>query len=110
MKIRRTEYFINTYLLHDDGIFPNNSSLPVIHYKAIFTIPAFFPARSIKKHFTLHGWTNCWSATVFDFHHYHSQTHEVLAAFNGRAEILLGGDNGTTIWLEAGDVLVIPAG
>lgn len=110
MRIRRTEYFVNSYLLHDDGIFPNNSSLPVLHYKCILSLPALFPARALRKHFAQHGWTNSWKNSVHEFHHYHSNTHEVLGAYKGRAELLLGGDAGTTVWLEAGDVLVIPAG
>lgn len=110
MRIRRTEYFVNSYLLHDDGMFPNNSALPVIHYKSIFRLPTFFAARALRKHFALHGWTNSWKNTVHDFHHYHSTTHEVLGVYEGGAELLVGGDRGTTLWLEEGDVLVIPAG
>ena len=110
MKIRRTEYFVNSYLLHDDGIFPNNSALPVLHYKNVFAIPTFFAARRMKRHFAAHGWTNSWKSTVYDFHHYHSTTHEVLGAYSGKAELLIGGDDGSIIVLEAGDVLVIPAG
>lgn len=101
---------MNSFLLHDDGIFPNNSSLPVIHYKQVFAIPSFWAARAIKKHFAAHGWTNSWTNSVYDFHHYHSTTHEVLGAYSGRAEIMLGGNSGTRIWFESGDVLVIPAG
>lgn len=110
MKIRRTAYFVNSYLLHDDGIFPNNSALPVIHYKNIFTIPFLFPSRAIKKHFACNGWGNAWKNSVFDFHHYHSTTHEVLGAYKGHAEIQLGGDQGPIIIFEVGDVIVIPAG
>lgn len=110
MKIRRTEYFVNSFLLHDDGTFPNNPNLPVIHYKHIFSVPRFFAARAIRKHFAMHGWINCWTNSVYDFHHYHSMTHEALGAYKGSAELLLGGDGGARIMFEAGDVLVIPAG
>ncbi|HTF03342.1 MAG TPA: cupin domain-containing protein [Bacteroidia bacterium] len=110
MKIRRTEYFVNSYFRHDDGIFPNNSSLPVLHYKSIVRVPAFFAARSFRKHFAANGWTNSWKGTIYDYHHYHSVTHEVLGCYSGSGEIRIGGEEGPVIIFEAGDVLVIPAG
>lgn len=110
MKLRRTEYIVNSFLLHDDGVFPNNSSLPVIHYKKVFSIPSFFAARAIKKHFAAHGWTNSWKGTIHHVNHYYSTTHLVLGAYRGRAELMLGGDKGIRIWFEEGDVLTIPAG
>src|ERR1044072_1043614 len=110
MKLKRTRYHIDSYILHDDGVFPNNALLPVLHYKFIIDLPALFAGTRIKNHFAQNGWTNSWSGPIYDFHHYHSHTHEVLGAYKGQAEILLGGDNGTGILFEAGDVLVIPAG
>jgi uncharacterized protein YjlB len=110
MQICRTTYHINTYILHDDGKFPNNPSLPVVHYKALLKIPKWFAARKIKNHFALNGWTNSWKGSMYDFHHYHSSTHEVLAVYSGSAFIVLGGNNGRRVQLESGDVIVIPAG
>lgn len=110
MKICRTTYHINTYILHDDGKFPNNPSLPVVHYKALLKIPTWFAARKIRNHFADNGWRNSWKGDVFDYQHYHSSTHEVLAAYSGSAFLMLGGENGRRIQLETGDVLVLPAG
>lgn len=98
------------YLIHDDGKFPNNSALPVIHYKALLKIPRWFAARKVKSHFAVNGWINSWKGTIFDFHHYHSTTHEVLAAYSGSAFLMLGGEGGRRIQFGTGDVLVIPAG
>ena len=49
-------------------------------------------------------------AGVFDFHHFHSTSHEALAVVAGRATIELGGPQGQAFEVAAGDVLVLPAG
>jgi uncharacterized protein YjlB len=49
-------------------------------------------------------------AGVFDFHHFHSTSHEALAVVGGRATIELGGPQGEAFEVAAGDVLVLPAG
>lgn len=110
MKICRTTYQIHTYILNDDGKYPNNASLPVVHYKSLLKMPSWFAARKIKKHFEANGWSNSWKGTIFDFQHYHSTTHEVLAVYSGSAFLLIGGDSGTIIHFETGDILIIPAG
>lgn len=110
MKICRTTYHINTYVLHDDGKYPNNALLPVIHYKALLKIPRWFASRQIKNHFAENGWNNSWKGDIYDFQHYHSTTHEVLAVYSGSAVLLVGGENGRQIQFEVGDVLIIPAG
>jgi uncharacterized protein YjlB len=47
---------------------------------------------------------------VFDFHHFHSTSHEALAVVSGHATIELGGPTGEAFEVAAGDVLVLPAG
>ncbi len=47
---------------------------------------------------------------MFDFHHYHSNTHEVLGVASGAAVVLFGGDTGVEAKVEAGDVILIPVG
>ena len=49
---------------------------------------------------------------MFPFSHYHSNTHEALAIFQGEALLQFGGDAQSSVQeqVAAGDVLVIPAG
>jgi uncharacterized protein YjlB len=47
---------------------------------------------------------------VYDFAHYHSTAHEVLGVYRGRASLRLGDSAGATLVVEAGDMLVLPAG
>jgi uncharacterized protein YjlB len=60
--------------------------------------------------FAEHGWGGSWVDGVFDFHHFHSTSHEALAVVAGRATLELGGPQGEAFEVEAGDVLVLPAG
>jgi uncharacterized protein YjlB len=100
---------ITQIVLQDDGVFPN-SCLPVLLYKAALDIPLLFPATNVKHLFEKNGWSNSWDAGIFEYHHYHSITHEVLGIYSGKTSVQLGGENGPVISIEKGDVLVIPAG
>lgn len=90
----------------DDGSIPNNPNLPVLLYEGTFKENP----SAIEKTFNEHGWTNSWQGGVFDYHHYHSNTHEVLGVRSGSATIRLGGEQGETVTVKEGDVAVLPAG
>ncbi|HYG49942.1 MAG TPA: cupin domain-containing protein [Flavobacteriales bacterium] len=104
------KYHAEHYLIKDNGVFPNNKNLPVILYKSVFDLPFFRPGHFIKKTFASHNWTNSWKNSMYDYHHYHSVTHEVLGVYKGETQVQLGGENGIRLLLEEGDVLIIPAG
>lgn len=106
MKTIPTKYF-----LKDDGVFPNNI-LPVVLYRKALTIPMseFLLYMYLKLIFYENGWTRNWRGGIFNFNHYHSNAHEVLGVCSGKTSLLLGGEDGTEINIEKGDVLVIPAG
>jgi uncharacterized protein YjlB len=92
----------------DDGKIPNNK-LPLLIYKNV--IPADdLHADGLKKLFNKNHWSNDWDNGIYDYHHYHSITHEVLGVYRGKAVLQMGGEQGEKIQVEAGDVLIIPAG
>jgi uncharacterized protein YjlB len=87
----------------DDGPIPNHPRFPVLVYRGVDVGDA-------EALFAAHGWGGAWRDGVFDFHHFHSTAHEVLACVAGRATLALGGEAGEAFDVEAGDVLVLPAG
>lgn len=96
---------LTTYFFEDDGSIPNNPYFPVLLYRE-----AFKDTHTIQSTFESNNWGNSWVNGVFDYHHYHSVTHEVLGVKSGQATVQLGGATGDLVSISAGDVLVLPAG
>ena len=92
----------------DDGNIPN-SNLPLLIYKNVFSEEKA-DADVIIAHFETHNWRNSWVNGVYDYHHFHSTSHEVLGIAKGHAVILFGGDNGQEVAVEKGVAIAIPAG
>jgi len=80
---------------------PNHPRFPVLIYHEVEDAPELFAQ---------HGWGGSWVNGVFDFHHFHSTSHEALAVVAGGATLELGGPQGESFDLGPGDVLVLPAG
>jgi uncharacterized protein YjlB len=87
---------------------PNHPSFPVLIYRGVDAAAAGPDAA--RESFAEHGWRGSWVDGVFDFHHFHSTSHEVLAVVAGAATLELGGPQGESFDVAAGDVLVLPAG
>jgi len=87
---------------------PNHPRFPVLLYRGVDAAAA--GPGAARALFAGHGWGGSWVAGVFDFHHFHSTSHEALAVVAGRATIELGGPQGRAYDVAAGDVLVLPAG
>jgi uncharacterized protein YjlB len=100
---------ILTFVLRDDGTFPN-SRLPVLIYDGVFTQSEHDLASLIEEAFDRNDWTGSWRDGIYSYHHYHSTAHEVLGVYRGHADVQLGGPNGITHRIHAGDVLILPAG
>ena len=99
---------VETFLLLDDGTFPN-SRLPLIIFRSALKVTGTDAEETFKKLFAHHDWRNNWSANVYTFYHYHSTTHEVLGVATGEASLQFGGENGVGERVAAGDVIIIPA-
>ncbi len=94
-----------THVFAGDGMFPN-SPLPVLIFRA--ALPA--DAAAMEDHFAQNGWRDGWRDGIFEYHHFHSDAHEVLGVARGEVRVMLGGPQGEEYTLQAGDVVVIPAG
>jgi uncharacterized protein YjlB len=99
-----------TYFLEADAEVPNNTRLPLLVYPAAVELSPHDPASVFEQRFVLNGWVGCWRNGIFPFHHFHSTAHEVLGIYSGSAVARLGGENGVTVTLNPGDVVIIPAG
>ena len=97
------------YYFKDDGSIPNNK-YPLLIYNSVFSQTGESAAKMLEDKFAALSWTNSWRWGVYPFHHYHSNTHEVLGVFIGNALLHMGGEQGEKIEVKAGDVIVIPAG
>jgi uncharacterized protein YjlB len=87
---------------------PNHPRFPVLVYRGVDA--AHEGPDAARELFAGHGWRGSWVDGVFDFHHFHSTSHEVLAVVAGAATLELGGPQGEAFEVAAGDVLVLPAG
>lgn len=95
----------------DDGETPNNPALPLLIYRRAFDVAAARdPATPFEEAFAAHGWGRSWRDGIHDFLHFHTRAHEVLGIARGRARVQFGGAQGPELDVEAGDVVVLPAG
>ncbi|WJH27224.1 cupin domain-containing protein [Paenibacillus sp. CC-CFT742] len=97
---------IETFYFQDDGVIPNNPNLPVLLYKGVWAKdPSGAESLLNSNH-----WGNSWINGVFDYHHFHSNAHEALAVVSGFVQLILGGEQGQRVYLQTGDIVVLPAG
>ena len=99
---------ITSYLLAPDGEIPNHPQYPLLLYGGAFSTDA--GSGPIQERFASNDWNNSWINGVFSYHHFHTTAHEVLGCFRGAATVQFGGESGPEVAVEAGSVVVIPAG
>ncbi len=97
-------------LIQEDRHFPNNPLLPLLVYQNALILPKENAATVIEEIFKENKWTSSWRNGIYDYHHYHSTSHEVLGIYRGQATVQLGGPHGMEIEIQKGDVIILPAG
>lgn len=98
-----------SFTFEDDGGIPNNQELPLLVYPGALS-EGHRSAGGCRSLFAMNGWTGNWVDGVYGYHHYHSTAHEVLGVVSGNARVQFGGPGGEVLEVEAGDVVVLPAG
>jgi len=106
----KSDIDVVSHLLAADSDIPNNTRLPLLVYPGAVQLDVDDPASVFERLFAANDWVGCWRNGIFPFHHYHSTAHEVLGVYSGSAIAQLGGENGVSLTLNAGDVIIIPAG
>jgi uncharacterized protein YjlB len=94
-----------TFVVQDDGVFPNNRWPLLLYVGAVPADPA-----AIESLFVGNDWPGAWRNRVYPYHQYHSGAQEALGVYSGSATIQFGGPGGVVEKVRAGDVVVIPAG
>jgi uncharacterized protein YjlB len=80
---------------------------PLLVYPQITTDPQ---AELFEALFARNRWPAAWRNGVFPFHHFHSNSHEVLGVYEGEVTVQFGGDGGVALTAKPGDVVILPAG
>jgi|ERR1051325_2133763 uncharacterized protein YjlB len=96
--------------LKDAGSIPNNPKCPLLVYPGALRLPSKDAAGAVESILRGNDWGGLWRDGIYPFHHYHSNSHEVLVVYRGSATVQFGGDPGVTLQVKMGDVVLIPAG
>lgn len=108
MDIRKPKQVIQEMIL-PQGHFPGNLRYPLLIYKQVFSAINESP-ETIQSVLKQNNWIHSWVDSIYDFHHYHSNTHEVLGILSGNCQVQFGGEQGPIYTVNQGDVVILPAG
>ncbi len=97
------------YLIGSNSSFSNNNQLPLVFYTQVLSIQEG-DAETLEDLFRYNGWTGCHRNSISGKHHYHSQAHEAMGAYQGYARVQFGGPSGLIKEIHPGDVIIIPSG
>ena len=87
---------------------PNNPDHPAVIARNV--LGGAHDDRAVRGLMEHNGWGHTWSSVVFDYHHFHPDAFEALAVARGSATLVLGGPQGQTVEVQAGDVMILPPG
>lgn len=93
-----------------NGGTPNNDRHPAIVARGAIRPSRDDPGGSVRRLFEANGWRGTWTWQVFRYHHFHPDAFEVLGVATGSAVLVIGGEAGRRLEVEAGDVLLLPPG
>ena len=110
MALLRSARDLHSFVLKDDGTYPNNGQLPLLVYQGALSLPEHGAPALIEELFQANRWAGSWHNGVYGFHHYHSTAHEVLGVYASSATVQFGGEQGVVLSMNQGDVVIIPAG
>ncbi len=110
MKSPEDHYKYETFRFDSTDWCPNNQNCPAIIYRDVHSAEPEELAAWFEHIFAENGWPPAWRYTIYDYAHYHSNTHEVIGVYRGHATVQLGDTAGSPLELAAGDVVIIPAG
>jgi uncharacterized protein YjlB len=96
-------------LILPNGYIPNNKRFPFLLYRQAIASLNLKPEK-INKILESHQWINSWVDGIYDYHHYHSNTHESLVILQGNCKVQIGGEQGVIYDVTPGDVVIFPAG
>jgi uncharacterized protein YjlB len=100
-----------TFRFEFDGEVPNSPYPALVYKNARDLTRSKHPEADVEALFKQNGWgRDMWRDGVYDYVHYHPKIHEALGVARGSAILRIGGDRGETLTVNAGDVLVLPAG
>lgn len=97
------------YDLPLDDFMPNNPVLPVLVYRGVCPHTKH-RSTFFEMIFARNDWAGVWRDGIFDYHHFHSNAHEVLGIAQGHVTLRLGGETGILLHMVAGDCIILPAG
>jgi len=87
---------------------PNNPNHPAVIARN--ALGGEHDDRTVRSLMERNGWGGAWTSIVFDYHHFHPDAFEALAVASGSATLMLGGPQGETVDVRAGDVMILPPG
>ena len=83
-----------TLLLPETKSGPNNPTLPVVIYRGVFDRQVAEKDKLFQQCFGQSGWKGVWKNGIYDYHHFHPSSHEVLGIAKGSVHLMLGGEDG----------------
>ncbi|KAL1972593.1 hypothetical protein VTN31DRAFT_7007 [Thermomyces dupontii] len=94
--------------------FVPNSRLPILIYRNV--LPQPITEETTGEFLEKNNWVKRGTWGAISRHHFHPNTHECYGVYQGSSTLLLGTgpldkeEDGQTIYVEKGDVIVLPAG